>query len=192
VKHNIHIAQSDAHGHTILVYSAREERLRALAEYFREGLANGELCIFVAPEPPEEIIEGLLLAGLDVNEAVAQNKLRLFEMNKTYLPHGAFVSNYMVTNVINFLIDAKTRGFTGVRTAGEMAWLYDHPEFLPDAMQYEDQINELSSENPDFIGLCMYPVRAGAEKVLERAMHVHPDILPTSSAKDLQASQAQV
>jgi|GEM_PF-1540479 len=167
----------EAFGHILFVYESKQKRLKVLADYFDQGLRNEELCILVTPESSEEIIQDLLSAGLDVREAVKNNDLRIFEMNEAYLPNGKFVGNYMLTNVVNYIVDAKARGYNGVRTAGEMAWLFDHPEFLEAASKYEQNVNKLNKVSPEFTGLCMYPVREGTSDIIDKALETHPSFI---------------
>lgn len=181
MKHNHDVADlivdTDDHGHILFVYSTKARRMQVLAEYFQEGLDNNELCILATPDSPAQTIKEFSKAGLDIKDAVKHNKFRMFDMTKTYLPEGEFSSNGMLTNVVNFIISAKTEGYNGVRTAGEMAWLYDHPEFLAHASHYEQQINDLHATNPEFTGMCMYPIIEDTDGVIDASLGVHPSFV---------------
>lgn len=173
----------DVHGHLLFLYESRQERLQTLTEYFGDGLAKGDLCVFVTPDTPKKVLRDFRSVGLDAKEAVEKGSLRIFEMVKTYLPHGKFVADYMLLNVANFIMEAKTRGYTGLRTAGEMAWLYGRPELLADATRYESQVNELNASNPQFTGLCLYPVRKGTSDILDSALKTHPSYIYDGTAR---------
>lgn len=175
-KHNKFNKQT-TQGHAFFLYSSTEERLSLIAEYFQQGLANNELCIFVTPETPRQAIESFARVGLDVGEAVAQGSLRIFEMNETYLPDGHFVSDYMLNNVSNFMEDAKAQGYSGLRTAGEMSWLDAHPEAMKEAVTYEAGVNGLNEPKPAFTGLCLYPIRDGFDETFQGAMRTHPSFI---------------
>jgi hypothetical protein len=168
---------SDTHDHILFVYTTAEERLRVLAEYFGEGLDNNDQCVFVTPEASEKAVADFLTAGLDVTEALEQKQMYIFEMKATYLPHGRFVADYMLTNVINFIMDARDKGYSGIRTAGEMSWLHENPEFLADATLYEHQINGVNAMNPDFTGLCLHPAHEVPGKILDSALQTHPSFI---------------
>ena len=172
-----HATGRDAHGHILLVYEDHDERLRLLAEYFGEGLANNELCVLVTPGPLDRVINDLRSAGLDAQQAANDDRLRIFEMTDTYLPHGKFIANYMLQNVTDYIAEARNKGFSGVRTAGEMSWLYGLPEFFEAADQYERMVTELGSNNPQLTGLCLYPVRQGSGRILDDALHTHQSII---------------
>lgn len=172
-----------ASDHLLLMYKNPTERYAALADYFRQGLANGELCILAVPESAAEAATQLHRAGLDSHKAIRQNNLRIFGMVSAYLPRGTFASNTTLTNVVNYIIEAKAKDYNGVRTAGDMAWIYDHPEFLDDAIKYEDRIGQLQAITPGFTGLCMYPERPGAEAILAGVRRTHVShIAPAAAA----------
>jgi hypothetical protein len=172
--HKSRSAEQDAHGHILFVYSKRQEKFEVLANYLRDGLGNHELCIMVTPDSTEKVIKDLQSAGLDVSKAVEDKDLRIFEMEPSYLPHGKFVANHMLLNVVNFIAEAKAKGYNGVRTAGEMAWLYDHPDYLDEAAEYEELVNRLPDNSPEFTGMCLYPVHNGSNKDIDRALQTHP------------------
>jgi len=176
IKHN----RYDKHttqGHAFFLYNSSDERLGLIAEYFKQGLAKHELCIFVTPEPQDEVIESFKAVGFDCGEAVVAGSLRIFEMNQTYLPDGRFVADYMLSNVANFMEDAKAHGYSGLRTAGEMSWLDEHPAALSEALDYEERVNSLNSPAPAFTGLCLYPVRDGFSDALHGAVRTHPSFI---------------
>jgi chemotaxis family two-component system sensor kinase Cph1 len=167
----------DTHNHVLFMYGSRDERLQVLAEYFNDGVNKGELCIFATPDTPEQVVMDFLPFGFDAGKAIDQRDLRVFEMTSTYLPHGQFVADFMLSNVAQFITDAKAGGYKGLRTAGEMAWLYEHPEFLAGAGKYEADITGLAGENPQFTGLCLYPLREGSRRILDTAMQTHPSFM---------------
>ena len=162
--------------HVLFMYDSREERMRVLAEYFGDGLKRGELCIFVTPDP-EQTAENFRVVGLDVRQAIEKGSLRVFEMGETYLPSGKFAADFMLSNVKRFIKDAKAGGYKGLRTAGEMSWLHDHPEFVVSATKYEEQISGLAGDHSEFTVLCLYPLRESPGDVLDTAMRTHPSFI---------------
>ena len=178
----INITNDDIRGsHVLFAYESDEEQIRMLAEYLKDGLANNELCVYVTPSSKKQIIKELKAAGLNVQSAVDDGRVRIYDMNETYLPDGTFSRDYMLDNVSKFLGDAASEGYNGLRTAGTMTWLYDHPEYADEADHYEHLVNDLKVKHPDFTGLCLYPVRRGSSKVIDKAMHSHPSIIYNST-----------
>ncbi len=50
-------------GHAFFMYGSDDERLKLLADYFREGVEKNELCIFVTPEMPSQVIKQFKTVG---------------------------------------------------------------------------------------------------------------------------------
>jgi MEDS: MEthanogen/methylotroph, DcmR Sensory domain len=172
---SLSVTRKNSSGHIAILYENVEERMRLLAQYLQEGLDKDELCIVVVSESPDEIIDHLSAFGLDARTAVADDTLRIFDMQQTYLSGGEFISDYMLRNVETFIHDAREAGFTGLRTAGEMSWLHRHLHAQPEAERYELEVNTLAHDHDDFIGLCMYPApNAFGADILRGMLSTHP------------------
>lgn len=164
-------------GHAFFVYGDDNERLNIITEYFRQGLENNELCIFVTPEAPKEVVKNFGKKDLDLRGAVDEGAFRIFEMNSTYLPNGQFVAEYMLSNIRIFLEESKLQGFSGLRTAGEMAWLIEHPELHQEATLYEKEVNDVAKPDANFVGLCLYPLEEQHEEIINQAAETHPSFI---------------
>jgi len=170
--------EANTHGHAAFLYETLEERLELLAQYFQEGLQKNELCVFVTPDSEVDAIASFKAIGFDPSEAIKKGALRVFSMKQTYLPDGHFAADYMLQNVNDFLEEAKQLGYSGLRTAGEMAWLYDHEDQITDAISYEDSVNGLATPDDNFIGLCLYPMAHDSfNKVLGSVLQTHPSFI---------------
>lgn len=169
-------------GHAFFLYDTAESRLSLLAEYFKQGLANNELCILVTPEPASEALQDFKAIGFDAGEAYNNHSLRIFEMNSTYLPDGNFVSDYMLNNVKEFINEATAKGFDGIRTAGEMSWLADNPGSVADSLRYEHDVNYLHTPDIKFTGLCLYTAQNAFTQLLNGVMHSHPTYIDDGRA----------
>ena len=134
---------------------------RLLAEYFKVGLEQGELGVLVTPFPPEEVTKHFKDLGFDAQDFIMKGHLRIFDMTETYLPDGRFVADFMMKNVMSFIEDAKSQGYSGLRTAGEMGWSKEHDAFHDEASFYEKNVNDLVAEFPSFTGLCLYATESG-------------------------------
>lgn len=164
----------DANGHVAVFYDTPSDRWKILAEYFRIGLERNELCVFVTQTSLSDAIENFSNRGTDVGVAVEQGDMRIFNMLDTYLPHGRFVSDYMLKNVSNFIKDAKSQGYNGLRTAGEMSWLFGRPGLHTEAAVYENDVNQLTDTNQEFTGLCLYAALKDSEPIIKNAIRTHP------------------
>ena len=150
--------------------------MKLLAQYFHEGLEKGELCVFASSESVDNVIDAFRQAGLFVADPLTRGALQIIAMNDTYLPHGKFVAHYMLHNVASFIEDARDQGFTGLRTAGEMEWISEHPEFQHAAAKYEADVTDLGKGEGQFIGMCMYPMSHDTT-ILQDALRTHPTLM---------------
>lgn len=103
-------------------------------------------------------------------------------MNATYLPDGKFVADFMLNNVKLFIEEARNQGYHGIRTAGEMSWLSDHPEAIDDSMRYEQDVNSLRTPDSSFTGLCLYSAQEAFTQALLGAAHTHPTFVDHQGA----------
>lgn len=164
-------------GHALFLYSDAAERLAVIAQYFKQGLANNELCILVTADSKAVTVQNFKKIGFNVTESLKNKALRIFEMNATYLPNGQFVTDYMLSNVSSFIESAKEEGYNGLRTAGEMCWTKEHPEAVDDAIDYEHKVNGLAPAGSNFIGLCLYPMQDVYSKIIQGAVRSHPSFI---------------
>ncbi len=173
------LTQSDKNQplHACFFYDSNQQRHKVLASYFQEGLDNNELCVFVTPETPRQVLASFKIQGHDLSDAVASGAFRIFDMDSSYMSDGQFVSDFMLHNVKIFIDDAKNNGYSGLRTAGEMAWLYTAPEFTEEATQYESNVNQLTTSGDNFTGICLYPTENSNTKIVSDALHTHPGFI---------------
>ena len=159
--------------HIVLLYENEEAKYDYLVQYFKEGLSLNMLCILVTPYSQDNVITYFKDHGLDLVKAIKSKQFRIFDMSETYLPNGAFSSKYMISNVKTFIKSAKTDGYNGIYTAGEMLWLFDKPEQSPLVDEYEQQVTDLQKSQPLAKALCLYPT--GISSFIENcALLAHP------------------
>ena len=170
-------------GHICFFYNSTQERAELLAEYFRQGIASNQYCIFATNDSPPAAIKQFAAAQFDAAAAVASGSMHIFEMNQVYLQGGQFEAAYMLNNVSSFIEDAKSLGFSGLRTAGEMSWISEHPEADAEAKAYERDVNLLTAKHPDFVGLCLYPNANVFSSALTTALHTHPTLMQEERIK---------
>ena len=168
--------------HKVFIYKTKSDRHSFLASYFKEGLSEGNLCIFVSPEPQEKVVEVFNGYGLDISNALESGAFRLYDMNETYLPHGEFVTALMIRNVERFIRDAEKAGYSGLYTAGEMTWVYQESHFWHELEEYETEVNALQRRHRSFTALCLYPTRKSTF-VEDIVMKTHPFEVTTKGTK---------
>jgi hypothetical protein len=89
----------------------------------------------------------------------------------------------MLNNVRLFIEEAENLGYAGIRTAGEMSWLDEHPEAIDEATDYEYRVNGLSTPHDNFVGLCLYPAQSAFTSILTGAARSHPTYIHNSRVR---------
>ncbi len=169
---------SKSGSHIAFLYDSLDERMELLARYFREGVENKELCVFVTPEPTEEVVAAFGKHGFDARPAIKRGSLRIFETSETYLTDGRFVATYMLHNVAQYIENAKKNGYKGLRTAGDMGWASKNPGSVDETIEYERLINALTEQSGEpFIGMCLYPVQKTFGDMEKGVLTTHPSLL---------------
>lgn len=163
----------DIYGHVSVFYEERGELFSILADYFREGLMKHELCILVTANTKREIISHMRTHGLFIKEPLQKGDLRIFEMEQTYLPNNKFTTDFMIGNVASFIEDARSLGYDGLRTAGEMSWLTGRSEFTQEVTAYEMAVNDLTDAHSSFTGICLYPLNSD-DSLASQPLKTHP------------------
>lgn len=171
------IDRKSTKGHSCFFYKDKKERLKLLASYFCEGIDKNELCLFVTAGSEKQVISDFTKSAPSIVKAIQTRSLLVYEMNATYMSEGQFVANYMLNNVKQFIEEAGNRGFTGLRTAGEMKWINDYPEEIDNAILYEHQVNTLNEPEPSFVGLCLYPMGELSVVLTDEVLRSHPTIV---------------
>lgn len=168
------ITRSNTNGHAAFLYNTLDERFEVLAQYFKEGIANGELCVFATNDKPETVVDKFSQLGFDASKSIESGQLRIYDMNETYLPDGQFDENRMLDNFKSFISHADSSEHKGLRIAGEAAWVYEHPEFAEQAHSYEIRANEIIEQSPHVLALCLYPVKDHFAEVMHDTSAAHP------------------
>lgn len=143
--------------HFCLLYKNPQELTEILVAYFKAGLENNEVCMWISSPP---------LAGESVESALRKAVPRYDQYRKRnqiqILPHTEW---YHRENVINLRIGlqgwlekielALSQGYKGLRVAGDSSWIEkEHWEIFVD---YEAAVNETIGNRP-FLSLCTYPL----------------------------------
>src|SRR5687767_4089114 len=86
------------HGdHSCLMYETREQQRAATVPFFKEGLARGERCLYIADDRSvDEVQSYLAAAGIPVRQALASGALTVLTKRETYLKDGHFEARRMI------------------------------------------------------------------------------------------------
>jgi len=141
--------------HFCLFYETEGDLIDILVPYFKAGLKNNELCIWVTSEPlSEKKVKNALRGAIpNFDQYFKTGQMEIVPYNQWYLHNGKFDLQRVLKEVINKLKQAMKTGFDGIRITGDSAWLEktDWENFS----DYERQIN-VAINKYRMIAICTY------------------------------------
>ena len=158
--------------HFFFFYETSADLVETLVPYFKAGLEDNELCIWVVSEPlsQTEVKETLRGAIPDADRYLDQGSIEIVAGREWYLTRDELDLKRVTQGWNDRLERALTRGYSGLRLSASTAWLdkKDWREFN----EYERQINESITAQP-MMALCTYPLAgSGAAEILD-VTHSH-------------------
>src|ERR1700682_6386366 len=153
--------------HFFLFQETKEDLLDALVPYFKVGLENRELCIWVISDPltKEEARDALRQSIPDIEKYVQDESMQIVKGREWYMSGGDLDLGKVARVWNDKLEGALARGYCGLRLSGDTAWL-DSKHWKKFA-EYENEINHFMTGKPT-LALCTYPLRrSSAEEILD-------------------------
>jgi anti-anti-sigma factor len=159
--------------HVCWTYSSDLEYRRVLTTYFSEGVTRGEKVIYLAAgDVAERLLDALRDEGQPVDRLLASGQLVVKGAEETYTPGGVFDPDALLHLLRALVKEALQEGWTGLRGAGEVAWLQGRPDVENRWGGYELRVDLLASQLP-YTGLCCYDLRVcdTAATLIPQAVH---------------------
>ncbi len=141
--------------HFCLFYETEEDLIDILVPYFKAGLKNNELCIWVTSEPlSEKKVKNALRGAIpDFDQYLKSGQMEIIPHNRWYLHNGKFDLQRVLKEVINKLNQALKIGFDGIRITGDSAW-HEKTDW-ENFSDYERQVN-IAIGKYRMIAICTY------------------------------------
>ena len=166
----------DEPGHICAFFDSRTEQYQVLSPYYREGIEQGEQVItIVDADDMSGHITRMKAHGVPVEEAMADDRLKVFTAESTYTVGGSFAAERMYDTLQGALADARRAGFR-VRTSGVMDWCYEDCPGTEQLMEYEARVNVLLPIY-DCTLLCVYDLDRLDARSLMDILATHPFVL---------------
>jgi hypothetical protein len=160
--------------HICLFYDQENQRQRIVTEYMAAGLKHGEVVrYFTDVTTPEKIRSWLAEIGVEVSQALEKGAFTIANAETTYCPNGYFDPKDMIARLVPAYDRAKQAGYSGVRSCGEMTWIYKGLPGSTRVLEYEVLLNSITADFPH-IGMCMYDVNQFDGATLFKVLQVHP------------------
>jgi len=141
-----------------MFYETEKDLCQIAASFFRTGVENNELCVWVVP--PYMGIEGAKKSlGAEIEDLDAHiRKGRMKFMNSTDVYNGpdGISPDKLLDGLTRMERDALEKGFSALRISGDASWL---PEVNWEKfVDYERRVNELLKEKK-ITALCTFPMQ---------------------------------
>ncbi len=110
--------------HFCVFYETKSDLLEILVPYFKAGLENNELCIWVVSEPLNEgeVIEAMRRAVPKFNQYLEKGQIEVLPGAEWYLKEGEFNGQGVLNGLIARLDQTSAKGYEGLRGAGCVFW----------------------------------------------------------------------
>jgi hypothetical protein len=111
--------------HFCQFYQDKQDLIDILVSYFKAGLENNEVCMWVTSEPlgVEEAKAALARVVENLEGYAAKGQIEFLDYGDWYTVGGKFESDRVLKGWIERLDSATGRGFEGLRLTGNTFWL---------------------------------------------------------------------
>ncbi len=164
------------HGdHVCLFYQSEDSLTDILVHYIIEGLEKEEKCFFIQkPSVVDRIKHRLSSAQIDVEREIARGSLLFQTHEQIYFPDGKFEPEAIVDTVGENVEKTIQDGFSGLRTAGDLTWAIENPEYHKRVLEWELTVPKCYSGGPPLLGICQYPAKTTPAKLRTTLRDAHP------------------
>jgi hypothetical protein len=162
--------------HACLIFDDPAQRDATVRDYLGAGLGRGELVRYFTDVTPPDVVESWVSVEGGVTWARDNGPLRIMSAEAVYCPEGQFDPRRMIAAMIPAYERARTAGFTGVRSAGEMTWALRGIPGSDRLLEYEALLNTVDYPFPH-MGMCQYDARQFDGATLFRVLRVHPYVV---------------
>ncbi len=161
--------------HLCQLYESSQDVIDVLVPYFRKGLQENALCLWLAPMPLRQQVMEALREGLpNLEEYQRKGQLQAIPHADWYCLDGKFNVSTAIGCAASALNQARQQGFKGIWVAGDTSWL-DKKDW-PVMIAYEETMSNLMADVPT-VGLCTYPTRTmGIPEALD-VFRIHRSVL---------------
>jgi PAS domain S-box-containing protein len=150
------------------------EQMPALVPFIQDALSKDEQFIYIADDQTvDELAAQLHLTGIDVGKEQDRGALKLWTRREWRQP-GKLSSEKKSRQVLDFINQATSAGFKGIRFAVEMTWTLGPDIGVSELEHWEASINTIFV--PGFAGriVCQYNRSRLSPEVMLVAFHTHP------------------
>lgn len=141
--------------HVCQLYETKEDLIDVLVPFFKAGLENNELCVWVTSEPLGVEEAKLLLENAvgALDNYITRRQIEIIGADEWYIKSGKFDSERILHDLLQKEELALEQGFKGLRLSGNVCWL-EH-EYWEDLTEYEAAVDAAIQER-NIVAICTY------------------------------------
>ncbi len=154
--------------HFCQFYKTKKDLLDILVPYFRAGLENNELCIWVTSDflTREDALRAMRKGMPGFREFLSKRQVEIFPYTDWYLKGGSFDLKRTLNMWMEKHNEALSRGFDGMRVSGNPYWI-DNKKDWDDFTCYESAINNVIG-GTKLLVLCTYSLKkCGVAEIMD-------------------------
>jgi hypothetical protein len=154
--------------HFCQFYKTQKDLLDTLIPYFRAGLENNELGVWVTSDflTREDAVKALRKSIRDFDSYLEKGQMEIFSYKDWYLKGGSFDLQRTLDMWKEKHDGALARGFSGMRVTGNPYWI-DNKKDWDDFACYEAEINNVIG-GMKLLVLCTYSLKkCGVAEILD-------------------------
>lgn len=162
--------------HLCQFYETADDLRGTLVPYFKSGLENNEICIWVTSEPMtvEEATEALNQAVGDLSYYETRGQIQIVDHHEFYCQGGKFDGIKVIQQILEREEVALSSGFDGVRVNGNISWL--PKEEWSSFVDYESGL-DTAIRSHRIIAVCSYPLECHRPDEIVDIVSNHQGIL---------------
>jgi len=153
--------------HFCVFYDTKDDLLDILIPYFKAGLENNEYCMWITSEPlsKKAAEEAMRKAMPDLDQYLKKQQIEILPYTEWYIKDNVFDLQRVLNGWVDKLNNALTRGYSGLRSTGNTAWLEkkDWKSFT----DYEEEINTIIPSYK-MMAICTYQLeKCGSFEIID-------------------------
>jgi hypothetical protein len=163
--------------HVCQFYDTKEDQIRMLVPYFRQGLERNEVCVWLVADLTVDEARAALRAEVpDLDRYMARGQMHIRHYTELYTDADGNVkpADELSSQFAAMESTVAPNGFSGLRASGSVSWIRDE-ENMRRFMDYETKVN-CAIQNSRIMAVCTYPAHAAAMCRCRELIHNHGKI----------------
>jgi hypothetical protein len=163
--------------HVCTFYEEKEDLVRMLVPYFRQGLERNEVCVWLVGDlTVDEARNALAAAVPGLQQFLDKGQMLIKHYSELYTtPDGSVKSPDTLSDQFAAMgSTVSANGFSGLRASGSVSWIHDG-ENMGRFMDYESKVN-LAIQASRIMAVCTYPAHAAGMGRCRELIHSHGNV----------------